>query len=197
MRDEMQAMLANVDPESARADGRSRRSAQAHRGKLPRGGRTASNGYDLLACRRRGSIISELPSGTSMRRSRRIGGSSVPRSSIATRSRPRVWKQRPCGGREPRRAARVARGRDAGREVLASRGPGMHHVAYEVSDLRRELEGLAEQGVELIDEGPHRGLFGLEVAFVHPDAVHGVLPSWWPVAEGPAFESRSASTGGR
>jgi methylmalonyl-CoA epimerase len=60
-------------------------------------------------------------------------------------------------------------------KFLASRGPGMHHVAYEVSDLQRELEGLAEQGVELIDEKPHRGLFGLEVAFVHPDSVHGVL----------------------
>lgn len=58
---------------------------------------------------------------------------------------------------------------------LASRGPGMHHVAYEVSDLQRELEGLAEQGVELIDDKPHHGLFGLEVAFVHPDSVHGVL----------------------
>ena len=60
-------------------------------------------------------------------------------------------------------------------KFLASRGPGMHHVAYEVSDLQRELEGLAEQGVELIDEEPHHGLFGLEVAFVHPDSVHGVL----------------------
>ncbi|MEK6276134.1 MAG: methylmalonyl-CoA epimerase [Actinomycetota bacterium] len=60
-------------------------------------------------------------------------------------------------------------------KFLASRGPGMHHVAYEVSDLRRELEDLAEQGVELIDEEPHQGLFGLEVAFVHPDSVHGVL----------------------
>jgi len=60
-------------------------------------------------------------------------------------------------------------------KFLASRGPGMHHVAYEVSDLQRELEVLAEQGVELIDEKPHRGLFGLEVAFVHPDSVHGVL----------------------
>ena len=58
---------------------------------------------------------------------------------------------------------------------LAKRGPGMHHVAYEVSDLHRELEGLAEEGVELIDEEPHRGLFGLEVAFVHPSSVHGVL----------------------
>ena len=60
-------------------------------------------------------------------------------------------------------------------KFLASRGPGMHHVAYEVSDLQRELEGLAEQGVELIDEEPHQGLFGLEVAFVHPHSIHGVL----------------------
>ena len=60
-------------------------------------------------------------------------------------------------------------------KFLAKRGPGMHHVAYEVSDLRHELRGLAEQGVELIDEEPHQGLFGLEVAFVHPDSVHGVL----------------------
>ena len=60
-------------------------------------------------------------------------------------------------------------------KFLANRGPGMHHVAYEVSNLRQELEGLAEQGVELIDEEPHRGLFGLQVAFVHPDSVHGVL----------------------
>ena len=60
-------------------------------------------------------------------------------------------------------------------KFLANRGPGMHHVAYEVSNLRQELQGLAEQGVELIDEEPHRGLFGLQVAFVHPDSVHGVL----------------------
>ena len=60
-------------------------------------------------------------------------------------------------------------------KFLASRGPGMHHVAYEVSDLQHELKGLAAQGVELIDEEPHRGFFGLEVAFVHPDSVHGVF----------------------
>ncbi len=58
---------------------------------------------------------------------------------------------------------------------LAKRGPGMHHIAYEVADLRGQLRRLADEGVELIDEEPHRGLFGLEVAFVHPDAVHGVL----------------------
>jgi methylmalonyl-CoA epimerase len=58
---------------------------------------------------------------------------------------------------------------------LASRGPGMHHVAYEVDDVGAALAGLAEAGAELIDEVPREGLFGLEVAFVHPDAVHGVL----------------------
>jgi methylmalonyl-CoA epimerase len=60
-------------------------------------------------------------------------------------------------------------------KFLVKRGPGMHHVAYEVTDLRRELAELAEQGVQVIDEEPHRGLFGLEVAFIHPDSIHGVL----------------------
>ncbi len=58
---------------------------------------------------------------------------------------------------------------------LAKRGPGMHHIAYRVDDLRGELERLAATGVELIDAEPRTGLFGLQVAFVHPDAVHGVL----------------------
>ena len=60
-------------------------------------------------------------------------------------------------------------------KFLAKRGPGMHHVAYEVDDLPASLEELAGQGAELIDERPRRGLFGLEVAFVHPDSLHGVL----------------------
>ena len=58
---------------------------------------------------------------------------------------------------------------------LAKRGPGMHHVAYQVDDVRAELRALADQGAELIDAEPHQGLFGLEVAFLHPDAAHGVL----------------------
>ncbi len=58
---------------------------------------------------------------------------------------------------------------------LAKRGPGMHHVAYEVDDIRAALADLSEAGAELIDETPRHGMFGLEVAFVHPDSVHGVL----------------------
>ena len=60
-------------------------------------------------------------------------------------------------------------------KFLADRGPGMHHVAYEVADIRAALADLTAGGAELIDEEPRRGMFGLEVAFVHPDAVHGVL----------------------
>ena len=60
-------------------------------------------------------------------------------------------------------------------KFLAKRGPGMHHVAYEVDDLPAALRHLSGRGAELIDEEPRSGLFGLQVAFVHPDAVHGVL----------------------
>jgi len=58
---------------------------------------------------------------------------------------------------------------------LVRRGPGVHHLAYEVDDVGLALEGLAADGVELIDPVPRVGLFGLQVAFIHPDAVHGVL----------------------
>ena len=58
---------------------------------------------------------------------------------------------------------------------LARRGPGMHHVAYEVDDVQAALDSLADEGARLIDAEPHEGLFGLQVAFVHPDSVHGVL----------------------
>jgi methylmalonyl-CoA/ethylmalonyl-CoA epimerase len=58
---------------------------------------------------------------------------------------------------------------------LARRGPGMHHVAYEVEDLPAELARLEGVGARLIDAAPRAGLFGMQVAFVHPDAANGVL----------------------
>jgi methylmalonyl-CoA epimerase len=60
-------------------------------------------------------------------------------------------------------------------KFLAKRGPGMHHVAFEVADLSAELTRLRAAGARLIDETPRRGLFGLQVAFVHPEATGGVL----------------------
>ena len=65
---------------------------------------------------------------------------------------------------------------------LAKRGPGMHHVAFEVEDVAVELERLKAQDVALVDEAPRRGLFGLQVAFVHPEATGGVLAEF--VADG-------------
>jgi methylmalonyl-CoA/ethylmalonyl-CoA epimerase len=69
-----------------------------------------------------------------------------------------------------------ARGEDTpvGR-FLTKRGPGMHHVAYWVDDIEAALADLAGAGAQLIDEHPRRGLYGLQVAFVHPDSAHGVL----------------------
>jgi methylmalonyl-CoA/ethylmalonyl-CoA epimerase len=60
-------------------------------------------------------------------------------------------------------------------KFLANRGPGMHHVAYEVADVAAELARLTAEGVELVDEVPRPGLFGHTVAFVHPRSVGGVL----------------------
>jgi methylmalonyl-CoA/ethylmalonyl-CoA epimerase len=60
-------------------------------------------------------------------------------------------------------------------KFLAKRGPGMHHMAFEVEDLTAELNRLKAHDVLLIDEQPRRGLFGLQVAFVHPEATGGVL----------------------
>jgi methylmalonyl-CoA/ethylmalonyl-CoA epimerase len=58
---------------------------------------------------------------------------------------------------------------------LAKRGPGLHHVAYEVRGIDAELARLAAAGVQLIDSEPRAGLFGLQVAFIHPDSIGGVL----------------------
>jgi methylmalonyl-CoA epimerase len=58
---------------------------------------------------------------------------------------------------------------------VTRRGPGMHHVAFSVADLEGELARLKAQGAQLIDEEPRPGLFGLQVAFVHPEATGGVL----------------------
>jgi methylmalonyl-CoA/ethylmalonyl-CoA epimerase len=60
-------------------------------------------------------------------------------------------------------------------KFVAKRGPGMHHVAFEVDNLAAELKRLKAHDVVLIDEVPRRGLFGLQVAFIHPEATGGVL----------------------
>jgi methylmalonyl-CoA/ethylmalonyl-CoA epimerase len=58
---------------------------------------------------------------------------------------------------------------------LATRGPGLQHICFEVDDVAAELKRLAEAGVKLIDEVPHSGAHGTMVGFIHPSATGGVL----------------------
>jgi methylmalonyl-CoA/ethylmalonyl-CoA epimerase len=60
-------------------------------------------------------------------------------------------------------------------KFVERRGEGMHHIAYEVSDLVGTLAELKELGIELIEEAPRPGGRGHMVAFVHPKANHGLL----------------------
>jgi methylmalonyl-CoA epimerase len=60
-------------------------------------------------------------------------------------------------------------------KYLAKRGPGIHHVAYQVADIDAELERLRAEGVELIDQSARTGIRGSRVAFCHPRSTGGVL----------------------
>jgi methylmalonyl-CoA/ethylmalonyl-CoA epimerase len=60
-------------------------------------------------------------------------------------------------------------------KFLASRGPGLHHVAYQTSDIDAALEQVKAAGLQLIDETPRIGIRGSRVAFLHPKATGGVL----------------------
>jgi methylmalonyl-CoA epimerase len=69
-------------------------------------------------------------------------------------------------------------------KFLAKRGPGLHHVAYQVPDVEAALRALSGQGVALIDETPRTGIRGSRVAFLHPRSSGGVLTEIVQPAEG-------------
>lgn len=60
-------------------------------------------------------------------------------------------------------------------KFVARRGPGLHHVAYAVTDIEAALAGARAAGCELIDSEPRVGLHGARIAFVHPKSLGGVL----------------------
>ena len=60
-------------------------------------------------------------------------------------------------------------------KYLTKRGPGMHHIAIEVKDIRGSLAELKNRGARLIDETPRVGAGGCLVAFIHPSSTNGVL----------------------
>ena len=67
---------------------------------------------------------------------------------------------------------------------LAKRGPGLHHVAYQTTDIESELARLKAAGILLIDETPRIGIRGSKVAFLHPKSSGGVLTEIVQPAEG-------------
>ena len=69
-------------------------------------------------------------------------------------------------------------------KFLASRGPGLHHVAYQVPDIEVALAALKAAGSRLIDETPRVGIRSSRVAFVHPKSSGGVLTEIVQPAEG-------------
>jgi methylmalonyl-CoA/ethylmalonyl-CoA epimerase len=60
-------------------------------------------------------------------------------------------------------------------KFLAKRGPGLHHVAYGVTDIAKALAEAKAAGLELIDAAPRMGMHGSLIAFVHPKSMGGVL----------------------
>ncbi len=60
-------------------------------------------------------------------------------------------------------------------KFLDKRGPGIHHIAIRVDDIRSSLRQLKEKGARLIDETPRIGAGGCLVAFIHPSSTNGVL----------------------
>jgi methylmalonyl-CoA/ethylmalonyl-CoA epimerase len=60
-------------------------------------------------------------------------------------------------------------------KFIEKRGEGIHHIAFATDKLNASLKELKEKGVKLIDEKPRTGAEGLNIAFIHPKAAHGVL----------------------
>jgi len=60
-------------------------------------------------------------------------------------------------------------------KFIAKRGPGIHHVAYQVDDIESALSSLRDSGLRLIDETPRTGIRNSRVAFLHPATSGSVL----------------------
>jgi methylmalonyl-CoA epimerase len=69
-------------------------------------------------------------------------------------------------------------------KFLAKRGPGLHHVAYQVADIEATLLTLRDRGLRLIDQTPRIGIRNSRVAFLHPASSGGVLTEIVQPAEG-------------
>ncbi len=66
---------------------------------------------------------------------------------------------------------------------LDRRGPGIHHICFEVDDIEASLKKLAQHGIRLIDREPVIGSGGKRIAFIHPESTHGVLVELYEPSE--------------
>lgn len=60
-------------------------------------------------------------------------------------------------------------------KFLAKKGEGVHHIAFEVTDILAEMERLKAEGFVLLNEQPKKGADNKLVCFVHPKGTNGVL----------------------
>jgi methylmalonyl-CoA epimerase len=60
-------------------------------------------------------------------------------------------------------------------KFLDKRGPGIHHLAFQVGDCQKKIESLAAAGAPLLNTTPNPGAHDCKVAFVHPKHLGGVL----------------------
>lgn len=60
-------------------------------------------------------------------------------------------------------------------KFIDKKGEGIHHIAFEVEDIRAELKRLKDEGYTILNEQPEKGADNKWVAFVHPKDNHGVL----------------------
>jgi methylmalonyl-CoA/ethylmalonyl-CoA epimerase len=60
-------------------------------------------------------------------------------------------------------------------KFLSKRGPGIHHVCFEVDDIDAAVAELVAKGVRMVDAKPRAGAHGCRVAFIHPAETGGML----------------------
>ena len=60
-------------------------------------------------------------------------------------------------------------------KFIDKKGPGVHHIAFAVDDVKMSLEEAEEKGIKLIDKQPRKGAENLQIGFLHPKSTGGVL----------------------
>ncbi len=60
-------------------------------------------------------------------------------------------------------------------KYLEKKGPGIHHLAFEVDDIRAEMDRLKKAGFELLSDEPKTGADNKLIAFLHPKSTAGIL----------------------